>query len=317
MAAFTSYDSVGMAEDVSAVITNIDPMDRPFTTLTGTRKVMARNPEWQEDSYAAASTLEAAHIEGADFSDAARGATTMRSNYTEVRALAFGVSETADAVKTHGRSKEAAYQLAKAGLEVQRGLEAKMVKAGTAAANDVPGIDAAVGNATDTARTAANVWGSDPGSTQVLTNRTANTTTPIQFTEAAFVAGMLVTYQQGAPGKVLMVSPEVMPYIETWATLPAGRFRDQGLGKKVSMFVEFLVTPYGEVKVVPNRHFTAATALLFDPSYWKRGVLRDWKRIPLAKTGDANRHAVVGEFTLMHLNYAEGYGWATLTVPTA
>lgn len=315
MAAFTSYDAVGMAEDVSSIITNIDPMDRPFTTLTGTRKVTARNPEWQEDSYAAAADLEAAHIEGADFSDAARGATTMRSNYTEVRALAFGVSATSDAIKTHGRSKESAYQLAKAGLEVQRGLEAKMVKGGTAAANDLPGIDAAVGDASANARTAANVWGSDATPTKILTNRTANTTSNIQFTEAAFIAGMLVTYQQGAPGKVLMVSPEVMPFIETWATLPAGRFRDQGLGTKVSMFVEFLVTPYGQVKVVPNRHFTAGTALLFDPSYWKRGVLRNWKKVELAKTGDADRYALVGEFTLMHLNYAEGYGWGTLVTP--
>jgi hypothetical protein len=144
-----------------------------------------------------------------------------------------------------------------------------------------------------------------------------NTSTDITFDEDAFLAGMQVTYNEGAPGKLLMVSPEITLAVKTWATLPAGRYRDAGEGTKLSMFVNLLVTPFGSVKVMPNRHMTAATALLFDPGFWKKGTLRSWAKIPLAKTGDADNYVVRGEFTLMHLNYAEGYGWATLAAPAA
>lgn len=50
MAVYTSYDQVGLAEDVSDIITDITPTDTPFFSMIKSEKVSARVFEWQEDS---------------------------------------------------------------------------------------------------------------------------------------------------------------------------------------------------------------------------------------------------------------------------
>ena len=50
MSTFTTYDSVGLAEDVSGIITDISPTDCPFYSGIRTENISARIHEWQEDS---------------------------------------------------------------------------------------------------------------------------------------------------------------------------------------------------------------------------------------------------------------------------
>jgi hypothetical protein len=321
---FSTYDQIGKAEDVSAIISNIEPYDTPFQTLTGTQKVKARNPEWQADSLNAPSGMIAASIEGAAYVNSARVATTMNSNYTEIRRTSFSVTETSDAITTHGRARETAYQLAKAGKELKKAFEIRLLSHAAADTDAVAGVDAALGNATDTAREAGNVWGEDVSSNDILDNRSAATTSQVEFTADAFLTGMKQTYDEGAPGKILMVEPTLANTINNWSTLTSGRTRDMRNETKMVMVVEFLVTPFGEVKVVLNRNMGYAVAgtklsgdlandaLLFDPSYWKIGTLRPWNKLKLAKTSDSESYALRGEFTLIHKNYDEGYGWTNL-----
>jgi hypothetical protein len=44
-------------------------------------------------------------------------------------------------------------------------------------------------------------------------------------------------------------------------------------------------------------------ALLIDPSMWRSAVLRPFSRTLLGKTSDGDTHAVVGEYSLKHMNY--------------
>jgi hypothetical protein len=327
---FSTYDQVGQAEDVADVISNIDPFDTPFQTLVGKDKCSAINPSWQEDSLAAPSTKSAPLAEGAEYSQSARTPTRMRTNLTEIRGDSFYVSETSDAVRTYGRAKETAYQMMKVGKEQKNAWEVRLLGHDAAATDAVAGIDASAGSE-GTARSIGNVWGDDasPVPATILANRSAATTSQVTFDEDAFLAGMQVTYDKGAPGKVLMVSPNVSLMIKDWATLPSGRFRDSQQGKKLTMMVDFLTTPFGEVKVVLNRWMgydidgtahsddNANAALLIDPSYWKIATLRGWKSGPLAKTGDNYKYFIRAEMTLKHRNYDEGYGWVNLGAPTA
>jgi hypothetical protein len=327
---FTTYDQVGQAEDIADVISNIDPFDTPAQTLFGTDKCSAINPGFQEDSLATPADKNAPLVEGADYVQTNRSPTVMRFNLTEIRGDSFVVSETSDAVRTYGRAKEIALQTAKVGKEQKIALEVRLLGHDAAATDAVAGINAAAGSES-VARTMGNVFGDDasPTPATILANRSAATTAQVTFDEKAFLAGMQVTYNNGVPGKVLMVTPGVSEMIGDWATLPAGRFRDSGQDKKVTMVVDFLVTPYGEVKVVLNRWLghdidgtahsddNANAALLIDPSYWKVLVLRPWKRGPLAKTGDNHKFYIRGEFTLKHRNYSEGYGWVNLAAPVA
>lgn len=327
---FSTYDQVGKAEDVSSLISNIDPTDTPFQSSVGTEKCSARNPEWQEDSLASAVQASIdGKVEGFEYEAEERSPTTMRSNYTEIRGTSFDVSETSDAVRTYGRAKETAYQMMKVGKEQKIFWEQKLLAHDAAAADAVAGIDADSGDASSNPRTSANVWGDDPSSNALLANRSAATASQVSFDEDAFLVGMQKTYDEGAIGKVLMVSPNVSLFIKDWATLPSGRFRDSTQDKKVTMVVDYLVTPFGEVKVVLNRWLgsdldgsihsddNANAALLMDPSYWKILTLRPWKSGPLAKTSDSHKYFIRGEFSLKHRNYNEGYGWVNLDAPSA
>lgn len=44
------------------------------------------------------------------------------------------------------------------------------------------------------------------------------------------------------------------------------------------------------------------SAFLLDPTMWRSAVLRPFSRTLLAKTGDSEKHFVVGEYGLMHMN---------------
>ena len=85
--------------------------------------------------------------------------------------------------------------------------------------------------------------------------------------------------------------------------------------------VDLYVSPFGEQKVILNRFLKATEALLFDPAMWSLVTLRPWTRELLAKTGDNDRHLIVGEFSLKHKNY-KGTGRITgltgtnSTIPT-
>jgi hypothetical protein len=67
--------------------------------------------------------------------------------------------------------------------------------------------------------------------------------------------------------------------------------------------VKVYETPFGDVKVVMNRFQLATAALLYDPSYWRLLVLRNWFREVLAKTGDSLKQMLIGEFSLAHKNF--------------
>ena len=82
MATYTTYDQVGMAEDVSDIISNISPTDCPMYTAIRPQKVHARVYEYQQDTLASAADNKA--VEGADPSMATLTATTMKSGNTQI-----------------------------------------------------------------------------------------------------------------------------------------------------------------------------------------------------------------------------------------
>ena len=66
--------------------------------------------------------------------------------------------------------------------------------------------------------------------------------------------------------------------------------------------LSIMVNPYGSLKVVLNRHQLTTHAFLLDPTMWRTCVLRPFSRTLLSKTGDSDKHFVVGELGLKHMN---------------
>ena len=289
MAQYTSYDQVGLAEDVSDIISNISPTDTPFTTMIKTEKVSARVYEYQEDTIGAGADVKL--VEGADFTIGSLSPTTLRSGTTQIIGLAFDVSATADAVKTYGRAKETAYNLGKTLKLIKKHQEFAYV-----------GQDnAAVTGSSSAAREMASA-------TQLITNSTdAGTNATDALTEAKFLVAAQAAYTAGSEPNVFMIKPADSTIVAAF-TGASGRYRNFNDGTKTLVnVVDLYVSPFGEYKIVLNRHQLVTHAFLIDPSMWRQTVLRPISRTLLAKTSDGDKHAVVMEIGLKHSNFGDSH----------
>jgi hypothetical protein len=286
MATYTTYNQVGKAEDMSDIISNITPSDTPFFSLVKSEKVHARTYSYMEDSLAAAAVN--AIVEGADASIGTLSATTERTGTCQILQKALQVSATADAIKTHGRAKETAYQLGKALKEIKRDLERAMV-----------GVDqAAVAGNASTARKMASA-------TQLMsTTLDAGSNSTDAMTEAKLITLGNTCYTNGSDPSVFMIKPADAQIVAGFAAA-SGRNREIQQSKSLVNAIDLYVSPYGEYRVVLNRHQLTTHAFLIDPAMFKSTVLRPFSRKLLSVTGDSDKHQIVGEYSLKHSNFVD------------
>lgn len=284
---YSTYDQVGIKEDVSDVISTVTPSDTPFLSSLSKEGCDNTYVEWQEDSLRAAADNK--KVEGADATIVARTATTMLSNRTQILSDAFQISGTNERVKKYGRKSEIAYQTVKAGKQLKLDLEYALVT-----------IDnAAVAGDENTAREMASVYPLIHADTTITADAGAGAADALD--ENYVLDAMEALYGEGGDGKVLMIKPSDARIVAAFAAA-SGRNREIQQDKRLVNVVDVYVSPYGETKVVLNRHLIATAALLYNPENWKLLVLRDWFREKLAKTGDSEKFQIVGEFSLKHKN---------------
>ena len=286
MTTLVSYAMVGVAEDVSSTIANISPSSTPFQSMIKSEKVHSRTFEWLEDSLRASAAT--ALVEGADSSMTAVGQPTTRSNTTQIIGESFQVSATSDAVKTHGRAKETAYNLAKVLKQVKLDVEKSMVGVSQAAV---------VGTAS-AARKMASI------DQQISTTVDSGSNSTDALTEAKLLELGQTCYTNGSDPSVLMIKPADSTIIAGFAS-SSNRQRDLADNKTLVNAIDVLVTSFGTYRVVLNRECLATNAYLIDPSMFKQAVLRPFTRTLLAKTGDSDKHMVVGEVSVKHSQFAD------------
>ena len=293
MATLQTYETVGLAEDVSQSIANISPSATPFQTLIKSEKVSARTFEWLEDtlrSGSASNTL----AEGGDASVTAVSQPTVRDNRTQIISEAFKIAGTVDSVKTHGRAKETAYALAKTLKNLKLDVEAAMVGHNTSGASGSAAVDGG----------AAEVNRQMKSASSMITTSVACTDSGDALTEADVLSLHQDCYSAGSDPSVLMIAPKDALGVKDFAT-GSSKTRDFGNSKSVTSAVEVLITPFGTVRVLLNRNQLATEAYLIDPTMFKQCVLRPFSRTLLAKTGDADTHFVLGEVSLKHSSFAD------------
>jgi hypothetical protein len=297
---FKTYDQVGVKEDISDLISNISPTKTPFQASLKSEKVNNTIFQWQEDSLASVD-LTNAKPEGFDATDSDMAPTVMRSQYTQILSKTVRISQTADVVATYGRAKETAYQVSKASAELKRDLEAIMIGQAQNASAGTGGAGVAA-----SARKMASVFGNDINGNALIAAavKVDKTATPSALSEQNILDVNQKLYAAGSEANVIMVKPADALLIAGF-TNSAGRTRtiNDG-GKTVVNAVDLYVSPYGEQKVVINRFMKANSALVYDSANWKQVTLRPWSRELLAKNGDSDRHMIVGEFSLKHVNYS-------------
>ena len=289
--AITQYDLIGKVEDVSDIITNISPAKTPFQAIIGSETITQVIHSWQEDSLIDAA--DNSNVEGIDAPSAVSNPTTLQTNGTQIYMKTAQATGTADSTKTYGRGKELSYQTALRATEMKRDFEVTLVKAKNAYAAGSSSV-------------ARKMKGYQ---VSVLTaNKLLNSGTPRALTETLVLTMAETLYTLGSEPDTLMIKPADAKIVAGFQSA-TGRTKyytaDQ---KKVVNAVDYYESPYGVVRVVMNRFQATADALMFEPAMWKKLVLRNWFREPLAKTGDATKVLLVGEFSLKHRNYsASGY----------
>lgn len=317
-AGFTTYEQVGIKEDISDVITNISPTQTPFSTMIGSEGVHNTLFQWQEDSLNAVGVN--AQAEGGVAIAAVQNPTVLRNNVTQILEKTASTSGTADTVSTYGRDREMAYQLMLRSKEIKRDLEYAFVGLNQAKVSGDDGTSYA-GTPRKTASAfaqldAGGVYNIDVGSgspnqglgTSPSTFKTGGTAGAI--TETAVLTVQNVLYDQGAEVDTIMTPPGVAQGIALFAAnasaaglAPARtRFVDEGTKKLVNV-VDVYESTFGTLRVVMNRFILPTGVLMFESAMWKKAVLRNWFRTTLAKVGDSTQVMIIGEFGLRHKNY--------------
>lgn len=289
MATFQTYQEVGIKEDVSDIITNISPRKTPFLSSIGNEKIHQPLFQWQEDSLRSVQGTSAAANEGADPSDILVAPTVMRSNQSQIFVEAVKVAGSVQAALAYGRAKELAYQMSKTAAALKRDLENALV--GTGQAGNVGSASSS------TARLMAGAQA------QIASANSINLGAAVALNEAALLTQLGVAFTAGADPTRIMITPSNSIIVAAFASA-SGRYRTftDPKSNNIVNTVNLYVSPFGEQKVELNRFLKAKSTLIYEPEMWAQATFRPWTRETLAKTGDAEKQMIIGEFSLKHKN---------------
>ena len=286
MSTYTSYNQVGLKENVDDLISNISPFSTPMQAMIKNEKVNARTFSFFEDSLA--DSMVNAQVEGSDASMMTLTDATERTNNTQIMSKAFQISATADAVATYGRAKETALQLAKKLKEIKKDYEHAMVGV----------TQVAVAGSASTARKMTSLLN------QISTEIDAGADATNALTEAKLLEAGQTAYDNNSDVDTFMIKPADAQIVAGFSAA-AGRNREINQGKTLVNAIDIYVSPYGTYRVVLNRELKVNHALLIDPTMFKTCTLRPFTRTLLAKSGDSDKHLVIGEVSCKHTNFGD------------
>lgn len=300
-----TLDLIGIAEDVEDMIYTISPTDTPFFTMAKRGRVSNTLHQWQTDTLGNGTANF--QIEGDDATFTTAAPTVMLSNRTSIATKTLVVSRTADRVRKYGRAKETARLLVKYGKQMKLDIETMALgvqgsSAGnsTALARYTAGFGAMVANNASklagTASTAPGYSSSDWGTSVDGTARSA-------LTEGHLKAALELAWTDGGdPSQILMGTFQKKAVASfAGASKFAGSYATQNRTQQgiVVAGVDLYISDFGEHQIRLSRQIPTSRIYCIDPEYVEIGWLDPIKTEPLAKTGDAEKAMLVGEWTLV------------------
>lgn len=289
----TTYDAIGVREQLDDLIFNIAPTDTPFMSGIGKGKASNVYFEWQTDTLASAANN--AQLDGDDVGSFTAVTPTVRiGNRTQISRKTMVVSATEQAVLKAGRKDEVAYQVTLKMKELKRDMETALtqnttaVTGNTTTARQTRGLEGWV--ATN------NSLGASGVAPAPSTNTAPTDGTQRAFTEAMLKAVCQSVFSAGGDPDMLMVGPAQKQVVSTF-TGNATRMKDAKDGA-LQASISVYTSDFGTFKISPNRFQRNRTAFLLQSDMWKLMTLRPMQVIDLAKTGDADKKLLVCEYGL-------------------
>jgi len=307
---FQTYQAIGRREDLANTIYNISPSDVPFMSMIGRSKATNTLAEWQTDSLASAANN--AQVEGDEYSFAAVTPTVRLGNYTQISSKTVIISGSQQAGNNAGRDSEMALQLAKNSKALKRDMETALTQNVAKAAGSTSAARKTGGLETWTSTNTSRGTGSPVGSGAGGGAAPVDAQTKRAFTETILKSVIQATYSSGGDPSVLMVGPFNKGVVSGFTGRSSAR---QMIGEsKIQAAADLYASDFGDLKVIPNRFQRETSAFVLDPEYWSVAYYRDFKQEDVAKTGDAQKKALLVEYALIAKNEASSGVCADLTI---
>ena len=296
MAKVNTYEQNAVHKELSDIVSRISPEQTPFLSLIGASSVSNTVYNWAEDQLRAVGAN--AQVEGADAGATTHPQLIEHTGYTQIFAGTVNVSGSA-AINSIAGKNELARQRMNEAAALKLDMEHAFV--GTAQA-------AAAGTASAARKT---------GSFQSQLDSSVVTDLAKAAITEDDIADILTTlYENGGTPTMIMCHPRIKRYLSK--VLLVDKISDVGNEDKlkVSMGVTRYVGDFGAVDIVPNRLCRydstekVGDILVIDPAMWEVVTYREWKKDPLAKTGDSIREQILCEKGLKNRNF-KGSGLLT------
>lgn len=311
---YTKYDAKGLREQLSNIIYNISPEETPFISSIGRADAKATLFEWQTDSLASAVTTNQ-QLEGDDFTFTTPSASVRVGNYTQIAYKTLILSGTLEAVDKAGRKSELAYQMAKRGAETKRDMESNALAnvggtAGTSgAARKMASLPAWL-------KTNVSYYTTDGGNPVYTSGVPAAARTDggtlRAFTETILKSVISSAWSAGATPKVLMVGPFNKAVASGFSGIATRNFDISNASPKPTATIaaaDVYVSDFGTLRAIPNRFQRERDGWVLDFDMLALATLRPFQTMELAKTGDAEKRALLTEYT-MQVKQEAGLGLA-------
>jgi hypothetical protein len=317
---YSTYDAVGVREDLSDIIHMISPTETPFMSMIAGRGRARRTyPEWQIDSLASATTANA-QIEGDDIvAYDASVPTTRPRNFTQISWKTLIITGTMEVVNKAGRKSEIAMQLSKRGKELKRDMETILlanqasVEGTDSAARVLGGLRAWLETNTQLGTGGADGgYSTGNGLVVVATDTTGGARA---LTESLLKAVIRDVWDEGGEPSTILVGKFNKQAISsftggtiaptsTGANVPVIQRVDRSEDKKLVAAIDIYVSDFGTHRVVPDRFGRDRDVLVLTPNLWSVDYLRRFQQKQMARTGDAEKRLILAEYTLRSKNEA-------------
>ena len=300
---FTTGSSVGNRESLHDKIWMLEKDEFPLMSAIGSGSAKAMREEWQTDNLGNADDTNA-QLEGDDTTATAVVPTVRVANRLQILKRSFTISESEEEIVKAGRDSEIGYQTMLAGRRLKMDLEKIALKnqASNAEAGTTPrrmgGILAWL-----TSNVSRGTTGSSGGysgsDVAAATNGLQRT-----FTETLLKGVIKSAWDNGGnPNTIIMCSAHKQ--IASGFTGIATQYQQaQGKVATIVAAADRYVSDYGTLTLVPDRYNSTRDVEVLDMSMLGLLWLRKFKRVELARTGDARKFHIIGEVTLKVNNEA-------------
>ena len=306
---FSTYDAVGLREDLSDLISNISPTDTPFTSNSSVEDCDGTFFEWQTQALAAVDTTNQ-QIEGDDIGTYAAVTPTVRlGNYTTISRATFMISGTEQVVEKAGRSNERAYQAVLKARELKRDIEAMALANQIAVAGDDSNARKSAGLA---AWVKTNVDMGTNGANPVYTSAATDARSDgVQrpFTETILQSVVKQCWDSGGEPSMVMVGSFNKQALSAFSGIAAQRYMAPDGPTQIVGAADLYISDFGTLSIVPNRFQRARDGWVLDPDLTRIRQLRPYQAQEMARTGDAIKMLFLREWGVQVDNEA-GLGLA-------